>query len=240
MQNSLHLVCENKRSNRWENRENSDLNTSSHVDYQTEYQLTKSKLNELNLKIAKLLIDAKCDLNHKDLISHETPLFRAILTNNYELVKLFVVEGADMSLRNSFGNDVLSRSIQLGRFKIARLLVVADSPIRVYSCIYRIPNLDDLNRDLRYNRERDVGNELDLDLNVLNSENFLQYSIGKYEEFLTFLQTYTLKPRSLVDLSRLYIRSLLAKPISRSLMQLGKIPKPIVDLLLLKDIDSKI
>ena len=109
MQNALHLITENKR-------------------LQTKEKLSQE---ELNLKLARALIYAGCDLNHRDYVSHETPIFRAIAVNNFELAKYFVAEGVDMSARNMFGNDVLSRSIQLGRFRIARLLIAADSPIRV-------------------------------------------------------------------------------------------------------------
>jgi len=218
MQNALHLISEGKKTS------------------------TTTTTNSLNLKMAQTLVYSGCDLNHRDYSSHETPIFRAIAANNYELAKYLVAEGIDMSARNLFGNDVLSRSIQLGRFKIARLLIAADSPIRVYSCIYRIPSADDLNRDLisEDRANAPVVNSVDLDASELNSENFLQYSIAKYEEFLAFLQTYTQRPRSLLDLSRLCVRNLMRKPISRSIDGLGALPRPIVDLILLKDIDEKV
>lgn len=174
-------------------------------------------------------------MHHKDYHAHETPIFKAIVNNNYELIKLFVIEGVDMSIRNLFGNDTLSRSIQLGRFKIARLLIVADSPIRVYSCFYKIPSIDDLNRS------RDASNAANYeygDQSVVVDENFLQYSISKYEEFLVFLQKYTQEPRSLVDLCRLCVRNQMKKPISKWLPHLGRIPSNIVNLIMLKDIDK--
>jgi ankyrin repeat protein len=255
MQNALHLITESKKIHAGgvtssSTQSNTPREPNKSVVLDSSWLTSKSKTNELNLKLAKTLIYSGCDLNHKDLHSHETPIFRAILANNYELVKFFVAEGVDMSARNLFGNDVLSRSIQLGRFRIARLLIVADSPIRVYSCIYRIPNVDDLNRDLSKQQneaaaatasdEEVENNDIDLDASEVNSENFLQYSIGKYEEFLTFLQTYTQQPRSLLDLSRLCVRNQMHKPISKSLAELGKMPKQIFDLIMLKDIDKRI
>lgn len=225
MQNSLHLVSEYKK-----------LTT------------TGTTMNSLNLQLARTLVHAGCDLNHRDYSSHETPIFRAITTNNYDLVKYMVSEGVDMSARNSFGNDVLSRSIQLGRFRIARLLIVADSPIRVYSCIYRIPHADDLTRgslaaaatSIGADHSQSLADANDLDPNELSSENFLQYSIAKYEEFLAFLQTYTQRPRSLLDLSRLCVRNQMRKPVSLFVHKLGTLPQSIVDLVLLKDIDAKV
>lgn len=232
MQNSLHLVSEYKKT--------TTITTGTGTGAAT-------NMNALNLQLARTLVHAGCDLNHRDYLSHETPIFRAITANNYDLVKYMVCEGVDMSARNSFGNDVLSRSIQLGRFRIARLLIVADSPIRVYSCIYRIPHADDLTRGnlaaaaTSINDQQSLAADAnDLDLNELNSENFLQYSIAKYEEFLAFLQTYTQRPRSLLDLSRLCVRNQMRKPVSLFVHKLGTLPQSIVDLVLLKDIDAKV
>lgn len=150
----------------------------------------------------------------------------------------------DMSARNRCGNDVLSRSIQLGRYKIARLLIAADSPIRLYSCFYKIPNIEEfktsnsilqrLHSNLDNIKEEDIYDE-----ETINSENFLQYSIGKYESFLTFLQKYTREPRSLLDLSRLVVRNGLRKPISKYLLDL-RLSKHIRDILLLTNIDNMI
>ena len=190
-------------------------------------------------------------MNHRDFHTHESPAFKAIVNNNYDLVKLYVTEGIDMSSRNIFGNDILSRSIQLGRFKIARLLVVADSPIRVYSCFYKIPHqIEDLNnRNREHNSlyfdqyeygdgENDGGGETTT--TPSDNENFLQYSILKYEEFLLFLKKYTQEPRSLLDLSRLCVRNQMKKPISKWLPHLGYLPEQLKSLIMLKDIDKNI
>lgn len=244
MQNCLHLVSELKKPVLSKNiSKNStkcqefqvEENTKKFLENDLNWTNDKSKLNEVNLNLAKLLIDSGCSFNHKDFDSHETPVFKAILANNYDLVKLFISEGCDMSIRNLFGNDVLSRSIQLGRFKIARLLILADSPIRIYSCFYKIPSLEDFNRETCKYNSNDFNDDYDLDFAEYKSENFLQYSIGKYEEFLAFLHKYTQEPRSLLDLSRLALRSQMVKPISQSLTGLGQIPKQIRDLVRLED-----
>ena len=207
MQNALHLVSEAKK-------------TTSNT-----FANNPNELNELSLRLARVLVQAGCELNHRDYISHETPIFRAIAVNNYELTKYLISEGANISARNSFGNDVLSRSIQLGRFRLARLLIAADSPIRVYSFIYRTP-------DCLTNRTLEHANE-----QANNSGSFLQYSIAKYEDFLAYLQAYTQQPRSLLDLSRLCVRNEIRKPISLYVNQLGTLPSAICDLILLKDIN---
>ena len=233
MQNSLHLVSEMKKKSHMRSPPHADL---SIVNWTNNKQL----LDELNLKLAACLINADCQMNHKDLQSHETPVFRAIVNNYFELVKMFVVEGMDMSLRNMFGNDALSRSIQLGRYKIARLLIAADSPIRVYSCFYKIPNIDEFKSSnssqfqMLMNEEEDVYSE-----STINGENFLQFSIGKYEEFLVFLQRYTLQPRSLLDLCRLCVRNELRRPISKWLPHLN-VPRAIEEIILLKGIENLI
>jgi ankyrin repeat protein len=158
MQNALHLISETKKysslnASNQPNREDlsssgtlTDSSNNDSIPSEKNWTNDRVKLNELNLKLASMLIQAGCDMNHKDFNAHETPAFRAIVTNNYDLVKLFVIEGLDLSLRNMYGNDVLSRSIQLGRFRIARLLIAAHSPIRVYSCFFKIPSIDELNR----------------------------------------------------------------------------------------------
>lgn len=208
MQNALHLVNEAKK-----------ISTPS-----------TNNPNELNLQLARVLVQTGCDLNHRDYISHETPIFRAITANNYELTKYLISEGANMSTRNSFGNDALSRSIQLGRFRLARLLIAADSPIRVYSFIYRTPHADYLkNRTFEESTNEQV-----------NSGSFLQYSIAKYEDFLAYLQAYTQQPRSLLDLSRLCVRNEIRKPIGVYVSKLGTLPSTICDLILLKDVDINI
>ncbi len=144
-----------------------------------------------------------------------------------------------MSTRNRSGNDVLSRSIQLGRYKIARLLIAADSPIRVYSCFYKIPNIDEF-KATNAVHENNLEEEEDIyDEATINHENFLQFSIIKYEKFLTFIQKYTREPRSLLDLSRLVVRNELKKPLSKWLPHL-KISSPIRDIILLKDIEKMI
>lgn len=233
MQNALHLISETKKYPM-----NQTENEQSNVAWINDRKL----INEINLKMARLLLDAGCDMNHRDYHSHETPAFRAIVTNNYELVKLFVVEGLDLSVRNLFGNDVLSRSIQLGRFRIARLLIAAHSPIRVYSCFFKIPSIDELNRSRENHEMIDYGddeffNNSESDHLIINNENFLQYSLSKYEEFLKYIQTYTQEPRSLKDLARLSVRNQMKKPISKWISQLGILPKEIQDLIMLYDID---
>jgi hypothetical protein len=55
---------------------------------------------EIVLKMASLLIKHGCNLNHCDYNSRETPIFKAILNNNYELVRLFICEGV---IRTFFG-----------------------------------------------------------------------------------------------------------------------------------------
>ena len=167
MQNCLHLVSDCKKR------------LTSTNDQQQNWMNNKQLMNDLNLKIAQLLIDSGCNMNHRDYQSHETPVFKAILNNYYDLTKLFVIEGLDMSNRNIYGNDVLSRSIQLGRYKIARLLIAADSPIRVYSCFYKIPSIDEIQTNNASNISVDYATEDEDFYNAatVNNENFLQYSL---------------------------------------------------------------
>ncbi len=205
-----------------------------------------NKINHLSVILANLLIEAGCNMNKQDYPSQESPAFKAIVKNNFELVKLFVVEGLDISLRNNFGNDILSRSIQLGRFKIARLLVVADSPIRVYSCFYKVPhNIIFSNNSNRYHTSHyfeqfEYGDEISEIQSINSRENFLHYSINRFEEFLLFLKKYTQEPRSLIDLARLNVRKNMKKPVSKNLLHLGNLPNEVKRLILLEDIDKKI
>ena len=173
MQNSLHLVSEC--SKRLRNSVTASNSTDTEDD---EEQVNDFKNDETNIKIAKVLIEAGCNLNHRDFHLHETPIFKAILQNDYKLVKLFIIEGIDYSLRNIFGNDALSRSIQLGRFKIARLLVDVDAPIRKSTCFYKMPRNDELNGE---NYSIEGGNH----------ENMLMLSLENYEVFLKYLKIYT-------------------------------------------------
>ena len=102
MQNCLHLVSEVKKRSNQSNKHNQRPNWMNDIKI----------MSDLNLKLAKILIAAGCNMNYRCYQLHETPVFKALLNNYYELVKLFVIEGFDMSFRNVYGNDVLSRSIQ--------------------------------------------------------------------------------------------------------------------------------
>ena len=241
MQNALHLVSEVKKFSTNKITANSSgtrLDDSSRPlpPEQVNWTNNKSKLDVHNVNLARCLIKAGCNINHRDYQSHETPVFKAIEANNYDLVKLFIIEGVDLSMRNLFGNDVLSRSIQLGRFKIARLLVIVDSPIRLFSLFYNVPSVEILTSSNSF----DQSDYRDYDFNAESRESFLQHSLSKYEEFLTFLQKYTHKPRSLKDLSRLCVRNLMKKPISKSVDKLGLVPSQVIGLILLNDIDEMI
>jgi len=194
-------------------------------------------MTTLDLKLARLLVNFGCNIDHTDFQFFETPAFKAVVANYYELVKFFVIEGVNMSSRNRSGNDLLSRAIQLGRYKIARLLIAADSPIRVYSCVFKVPNIEELKNTYRSNLE--IEEEDVYDEEVINNENFLQFSILKYEEFLAYLTRYTREPRSLIDLSRLVVRGCMKKPVSHWLHEL-RIPKEIEDILLLNNIENMI
>jgi hypothetical protein len=260
MQNALHLVSESKKFPTNKANDSSETTrssaNSSHVFLNDSFELVdtsesnwtndRAKLNLHNVRLARLLIDAGCNISHRDYQSHETPIFKAIGVNNFELAKLFIVEGVDMSQRNLFGNDVLSRSIQLGRFRIARFLVVVDSPIRLYSLFFNVPTIEEASSSASFDQY-----ELDEhDLNALprhhphgaqsnnNESSFLQLQLSKYEEFIQFLRKYTHQPRSLVDLSRLCVRGLMRKPISKHLPALGYLPSKVVDLILLRDLEK--
>lgn len=248
MQNSLHLISESKKrsksSQNDEETSNTSLNSISESKMPLNWFSCKKLMNGLHLKLAKVLIDSGCNMDHTDYHLRETPAFKAIVNNYYDLIKFFVIEGMDMSIRNRSGNDALSRSIQLGRYKIARLLIAADSPIRVYSCFYKIPNIDEF-KSSNHNYQNsssyhENGEEEDVyDEEMINSENFLQYSIANYEKFLIFLQKYTREPRSLVDLSRLVVRNCIKKPISKWLPEI-RVPRQIEDVILLKNIENMI
>ncbi len=229
MQNCLHLINE-ARIRRHQSPDSEAVNWTS----------SRHLMNTVNMKLARLLVDSGCSIDHTDYQSFETAAFRAVVTNYYELVKFFVIEGVNTAARNRSGNDLLSRSIQLGRYRIARLLIAADSPVRVYSCVYKIPNIDEFKST---NRARwDGGADTDEDVyneEILDNENFLQYSILRYEAFLAFLARYTREPRSLLDLSRLVVRSCLRKPISQGVREL-RLPRGVEEILLLKDIENMI
>lgn len=47
----------------------------------------------LNLKLARAMLEAGCNMDHTDYQSKETPAFKAIVYNYYELVKYYVIEG---------------------------------------------------------------------------------------------------------------------------------------------------
>lgn len=51
----------------------------------------------LNLKLAQAMLEAGCNMNHTDYQSKETPAFKAIVYNHYDLVKYFVIEGMSLA-----------------------------------------------------------------------------------------------------------------------------------------------
>lgn len=234
MQNSLHLVSENGRKAHF-------LLSSTKTDLET---------NKINIIIAKKLIECGCNLNHKDYQYQETPIFKAIIANNYDLCKLYIQEGIDLTIRNAFGNDALSRAIQLGRFRLARLITSTSLSFRSYSCIYKIPNLNEFERQLNSNDLMSdlydlaeyghlANNQVVISNNqhqFRSNESFLQYTLSKYEEYLKYLENHLRQPRTLVDLCRLNTRIYMKKPISNYLIDLN-IPNHVKELILLRDVD---
>ena len=243
MQNALHLVSETRRVRNQVPTitvNNNDDEDTEEVDEENE-QKKVLQHEEINIRLARILINAGCNMNHRDFQLHETPIYKAILQNDFKLVKLLIVEGIDYNSRNVFGNDALSRSIQLGRFKIARLLVDVDAPIRKATCFYKMPRNDEINKQLFFNQQRNLINENDYEQgreDYGNRENMLMLSLENYEMFLKYLKTYTHdKPRSLIDLARLKVRRLMRKPISVHLSEL-KMPNRINNFILLKDLQD--
>ncbi len=222
MQNALHLISESRRTR--------NTGVASNASFEEIESDDEYKNLEINIKLAKMLIKAGCNMNHRDLQLHETPIYKAIVQNDLNLVKLFIIEGIDVSLRNIFGNDALSRSIQLSRLKIARLLVDLDAPIRKATCFYKMPSRQQDNMN-------DVDNNDDDEIFTNGAENMLMVSLANYEEFLKYLRGYTHdRPRSLVDLARLKVRKLIKKPISSHTFGLN-LPNRIYDYILLKDLE---
>ena len=224
MQNALHLICDPGK-----NRPETSL--------------------DVDLKIAKLLIDSGCNLNHRDNQHHETPIFKAVVANSFELCRLLVIEGTDLSLRNAYGNDVLSRFIQLGRFKIARFLVQCSLSFRAYTCIYKLPSVDDFQRysasllnhefaqldDLFDRQEVGSVGQGQATNRFQTNESFLQYTLSKYDEFLKYLESHLRQPRRLRDLCRLNIRNYMRKPVSKWVTDLN-LPRQVQDVIMLNDL----
>lgn len=205
MQNALHLVCDPTKAG-----------------------------TETDVQIAKLLIDSGCNFNHKDHQNHETPIFRALVANDFEVCKLLVVEGVDLSLRNAFGNDALSRSVQLGRFRIARFLTLSSLSFRAYSCVYKPPSAEESSQSVEAHMSEFEGDQQATN-QFLTNESLLQYNLSKYEEFLRFLENHLRQPRRLSDLCRLNVRHYMRKPVSKWVGAL-QMPRQVEELIMLADL----
>jgi uncharacterized protein len=64
-------------------------------------------------KNVQLLVEAGADINHQDL-SGATPAMTAANVNNFDMVYAFIERGADLSVRDRWGNDLSSRIMQFG------------------------------------------------------------------------------------------------------------------------------
>ena len=65
------------------------------------------------LENVRILSEAGADINHQDLIG-QTPVVTAAAINNYDMVYYFLEKGADITLKNKWGKDLVERIKQFG------------------------------------------------------------------------------------------------------------------------------
>ena len=75
-----------------------------------------------NVEIVKLLIDAGSDVNSK-AVNSITPMFSAVASGNLEIAELLIEKGADLNARNLQNDTLLHLSIKQGNQEMLELLV---------------------------------------------------------------------------------------------------------------------
>ncbi len=120
MQNSLHLISEFKRCIRYPSTSSTDTSSNASLNSSTDsvtsvqqplnWTSSKPLMNMLNLKLARAMLEAGCNMDHTDYQSKETPVFKAIVYNYYDLVKYFVIEGKLLirfDIRNELNFEII-------------------------------------------------------------------------------------------------------------------------------------
>ncbi len=131
-------------------------------------------------------------------------------------------EGTSIELKNGFGNDAFGRSVQLGHYTIARMMMRLNPSINSSTCVYKLPR-----PNTSHSRNQFA---------ALNTQDpTFMASLKDFEDFLAFVKHYTHDcPRTLKDLARLKIRDSIKKPISNNLKSLD-LPRGLEQYILLCD-----
>lgn len=91
------------------------MKTSNSYDLNQKY--------DLNLKIAKLLIEHGADVNAQDDNQGWTPIIQASAYGHLDIVKLLVEKGANVNDKNKENATALDRANEQGRTEIAEFLI---------------------------------------------------------------------------------------------------------------------
>lgn len=137
----------------------------------------------------------------------------------YELI----VEGTHLDLKNNFGNTYLTRAVHHALYDHARMALFADAPFRSWQWTFSYAKRN-------YIKQQSADNS-----------NTLMDAIADYEHFTNELESYLSKPRTLKDLSRLFLRKLLPLPLSQGAIGLTSLlPRSLIDYLLLSDMKGSL
>lgn len=88
-------------------------------------------IDQGHTKVAKLLIERKCEVEAKIVTEDLTPLMHAVSKNNKKVVKALVLRGIDLEVRNQHGNTALSKAADKGHTDVARVLIEGGAKVKV-------------------------------------------------------------------------------------------------------------
>ncbi|GAB4221645.1 MAG: hypothetical protein Kow009_12260 [Spirochaetales bacterium] len=80
-------------------------------------------IRKKHFEMARLLIDAKADVNKLSVDRGSSPLMEAVAQGDLSLVEALIEQGADLDLRSKNGQTALMLAIGEGKGEIARLLL---------------------------------------------------------------------------------------------------------------------
>ena len=116
-----------------------DLISDIKINHSELLQLSETEKNRL-IKLLKLLIEYKVNVNYKDNKEGNTILMLAVQFNYFNFVKLFVENGAKINEKSNQGSTALILAVITNNYEITEYLIEKGADVNIYE-IYDILTL---------------------------------------------------------------------------------------------------
>ncbi|KAK3599987.1 hypothetical protein CHS0354_012640 [Potamilus streckersoni] len=200
-------------------------------------------VSENNTRIAPLLIAHGADINFCLKPRQLSLLSQAVITQSFEMAQLLLKSGAYVRTETVMGSTPLHFAVQAQDVALVKLLLY-------YNCELDIASNAEqsLNPKTPFQMAMELGNKLIIKLLCLAgatvrenwlTPNRLPQAIRENEDTLAWIYEFLFEPKSLMNLCRLRVRSILGKDLLSKvdkLLEDNMIPQRVGNAVLLKDI----